>query len=199
MPSYQIFNQLQKKVSDFKGTILNSAIVGATVGLEEILNHAVYYCPCVERSELGSCNSTTSSVGSRAICTPRLNAMYGVVFIAIPGVALFLLSVAATPSIWKICTGRCVRSREVRARTDKIFYTIMGVFGRSMIAPAAWVCYAMLDGKYYACSVTPLPYHFGLTYKTCQDVSKHILIIDAFMRVCGCQLIENIFSVTQAC
>lgn len=166
------FSNVMKTLSDFKGTIVNTSIAGGTVAIEEIVNRAVYYCPCVEVSELVGCNSTSNSQGSRFQCTKALNAVYGAVFIAVPALALFCLSIAAHPSLWKICTGRIVRSKLVRAKRDKIFTTMIAVFGRSLISPVAWVCYSLIDGKYYACSITPLPYHFnGLTYKTCQDVS----------------------------
>nr|XP_039272267.1 calcium homeostasis modulator protein 6-like [Styela clava] len=166
-----------KSLTQFKGTALNTGIAVLTVVLEEVLNRAVYYCPCVTPSELGDCFSTSNSINSSFKCTAEINHTYGLSYIFGPAIALFFFMAASSPRLWKTLTGCCNKDKDSRRRKDRVLWTFIEIFGRALIAPVTWVCFALLDGRYYACAVTPLPYDIGKTghqYSSCTEVAKAV-------------------------
>lgn len=157
-------------LKNFKGTAVNSSIVIVTVIVEEVFNRTVFYCPCVEPSELGSCSSTSNSANSSISCTRRVNYYYGLSFIFGPAFALFFITAAGNSSLGKLLTGCCSRKSRPISLT---FWAIAAVAARSLLAPVAWISFGLLDGQYFSCATTPLPYDVGVdgTYATCREVS----------------------------
>lgn len=170
-----LFSSAAKTLKEFKGTALNTSIAVMTIIVEEILNRTVYYCPCVELSEL-NCGVVLSSnsANSSAACTFLTNRYYGLSFIIAPTIALFLLMSASSPKLWKTWTGCCKKNVDAKRPFQMIIWTLSEIFGRALIAPITWLCFALLDGKYYACASTPLPYPVDIssTYKSCSEVVK---------------------------
>nr|XP_039259691.1 calcium homeostasis modulator protein 6-like [Styela clava] len=165
---------ITKAFGEFKDVAVKSAIAGVTIALEEILNRTIYYCPCVEPSEVAGCNTSSNSIASKRQCTPMTNYAYGLAYMIVPCLILFFFMAASTPRLWKLWTGICTKSPAARSRKEKITWTLAETFGRSLIAPVSWVCFALIDGQSYACSVTPLPYDVGpgASYESCTKVAQ---------------------------
>lgn len=163
-------SELAKKAGDYAGTAANTGIALATVGIEQLTTVAVYRCPCVSSKELG-CN--VSQIGS-AKCAHNLNLGYGLSFIIAPAIALFVFGMISNPKMWKLLTG-CNHKEKMKKRSCMFFaWTLMEVAGNALIAPVTWVAIALLDGRFYACAVTTLPYdveHASASFASCEAVS----------------------------
>ena len=165
-----------KGLKDYAGTAANAGIVLATGGIEQIATVALYRCPCVKPSLLGpGCNETMSSLS----CTKLLNAGYGFSFIFAPAFALFAFGIAASPKLWKIITGCGTKIEKFQEDCQTVSWTLCSISLRGLVSPVTWMCIALLDGRYLACSLTPLPYVIGTNghYKTCEDVSSNKIFI----------------------
>ena len=160
-----------KSLKDYTGALTNTSIVLVTGGLQQLTTIAVYRCPCVEPSSLGpGCNATSVSVE----CSQLLNYSYGAAFIFAPAFALFVFSAASNPKLWKSITGCMKRSEEYQRGVRDTTFTFLTVLLQSLISPLTWICIALLDGKYLACSITTLPYRIGenTDFENCEEVSK---------------------------
>ena len=164
------FSSLYKTLKEYSGVISNSAIVLATTGLQQITTVTVYRCPCVELSSLGEgCNTSRYSPS----CTQQLNYGYGLSYLIAPAFALLIFTFAANPNLWKSITGCVGKSSQYKRKTPDASWTLVSIFAQSLISPATWICIALIDGRYLACSVTALPYDVGFngsTYANCEAV-----------------------------
>ena len=173
-----------KGLKDYAGTAANAGIVLATGGIEQIATIALYRCPCVEPPLLApGCNKTMSSLS----CTRLLNVNYGFSFIFAPAFALFAFSIAASPKLWKIITGCCKKTERLQEDCQTVSWTLASISIRGLVSPGAWVCIALLDGRYLACALTPLPYLIGINgrYATCEDVSSNQIFIISITPKCA--------------
>lgn len=160
-----------KSLEGFQGTAINTVIIGGTAAIEALINVAVYSCPCVEATELTSCVRFSNGT-LKSPCTPALlNFYYGLSYLIAPALLLYFISLAANPRLWKLWTGCLKEEGEKKAR--KSIYTLLTIFITALKSPIAWVCFGLLDGKYYACAVTALPYDLRDTAepKSCLSVS----------------------------
>lgn len=163
-----------KKFEDYQGTAVNSALIIGTGAIEAIVNVVVYSCPCVETIAIKKCKTFVngSMVGD---CVPTsTNYYYGLSYLIGPALPLFFIGVTASSKLWKLWTG-CVTKKY--KRSCGFSCGIMSkVFARCLIAPIAWICFGLLDGRYYACAVTAFPYelHPDTDYTTCLDVVSEI-------------------------
>ena len=160
-----------KSLKDYAGTFLNASIVLVTGGLQQLTTISVFRCPCVEPSSLGpERNDTSISIA----CSQLLNHSYGIAFILAPAFALFIFSAASNPILWKSITGCMKRSKKHQERACGTTFTFVTILLQSLISPSTWICIALLDGKYLACSITTLPYRIGenTDFANCDEVSK---------------------------
>ena len=165
---------LYKTLKEYSGTISNSAIILGTTGVQQLTTLAVYRCPCVDPSVLGpGCEISSSGADRTPDCLQQLNYGYGLSYIIAPAIALYIFSIAASPNLWKSITGCIGKSAEFRRATTDASWTLLTIFSQGLISPITWVCIALIDGRYLACSLTILPYDVGpsRTYNTCNAVS----------------------------
>ena len=164
-------SKIYKTTKDYAGTLTNSTIIAVTVGIEQLTTLAAYRCPCVNPADVvPNCRNTTVYDLS---CGQRLNVGYGFAFILAPAFALFVFSLAAQPKVWKVLTGCFRKSREHKRDVKDTSETLFLCFCKSLISPFTWISVALIDGRYLACSLTPLPYEIGekdSRYSSCQKV-----------------------------
>ena len=162
--------KVTKGLKDYAGTATNVIIVLGTTGIEQITTVVVYRCPCVEPSQLGpGCNETNFSFQ----CSRTLNYSYGFAFIFAPAVAFYIFSVAASPKMWKVLTGCGGKAAKHKLGTLSATWTIFSILIGAFVSPVTWVCIALIDGRFLACAITPLPYLLGTSRQpSCEDVSK---------------------------
>ena len=168
------FTALYKSLKDYTGTISNSVIVLATTGLQQLTTLAVYRCPCVEPSNLGE-DCENQSAERASTCFQRLNFNYGLAYIIAPAIALYLFSIAASPNFWKSITGCVGKSAQYKRATTDASWTLLAIFSQAVVAPVTWVCIALIDGRYLACSITIQPYDIGPEgkYSSCNQVNNY--------------------------
>lgn len=162
---------IYKSVKDYSGTFANTSIALVTGAIQQLTTIAVYRCPCVDPSSLNpSCRNVSLYSFS---CTYILNQGYGLAFILAPALALFIFSVSSSPRFWKAVTGRMHKLRAYKRGRRQTTLTVCKICSQSLIAPATWISIALVDGRYLACSITPLPYNVGgpsSTIPTCERV-----------------------------
>ena len=171
------FTALYKSLKDYTGTLSNSVIVLATTGLQQLTTLAVYRCPCVEPTDLGEGCENRSTRRSSA-CLQRLNFNYGLAYTIAPAVALYLFSIAASPKFWKSITGCTGKSAQYKRHFADASWTLLAIFSQAVVAPVTWVCIALIDGRYLACSITIQPYDIGPKgqYSSCNKVGNYSII-----------------------
>ncbi|XP_066104162.1 calcium homeostasis modulator protein 6-like [Saccopteryx bilineata] len=116
-----------------------------TVGGERIFSTVVFECPC----------------------SAKWNEVYGLVFLLVPALVLFLLSYVVRGRTWRLLTRCCARdtgtgtggSNEPDARTccgrgQSWFPVCALLFGESALAPLTWVAVALLGGSFYECAAS---------------------------------------------
>ncbi|XP_007190801.2 calcium homeostasis modulator protein 6 [Balaenoptera acutorostrata] len=104
-----------------------------TAGGERIFSTAVFQCPC------------------SAAC----NLPYGLVFLLVPALALFLLGYVLSARTWRLLTGCCAPG----ARTDcgaalRGALVCAQLSAVAVVAPLTWVAVALLGGSFYECAAT---------------------------------------------
>jgi len=174
---------LYKVIKEYGGTITNSAIILGTTAVQQLVTLAVYRCPCVEPSALGP-ECTGASITERpSYCFQQLNRGYGLAYIIAPAIALYIFGIAANPNLWKSTTGCIGKSVEYKRGTTAVLLTLLGILSRAVISPITWICIALIDGRYLACSVTIIPYDIGNngTYSSCEAVSKIMFCVFIFL------------------
>ncbi|CAI5769989.1 Uncharacterized protein PODLI_1B014270 [Podarcis lilfordi] len=106
-----------------------------TVGSERIFSAVVFKCPC---------NSW--------------NMLYGLVFLLVPALILFLLGFLLSSQSWKILTGSCAPNRLCRCPHGTRFRHYLKVLGlvivRASVAPLTWIAVALLGSRFYECAAS---------------------------------------------
>ncbi|XP_006879082.1 PREDICTED: protein FAM26F [Elephantulus edwardii] len=104
-----------------------------TAGGERIFSTVVFACPC----------STT------------WNLPYGLVFLLVPALALFLLGYMLSARTWRLLTGCCARGGSrgcgTRLRGALVFSHLSAA---AALAPLTWVAVALLGGAFYECAAS---------------------------------------------
>ena len=104
-----------------------------TAGGEKIFSTVVFKCPC-----------------------SHWNFAYGMVFLLVPALALFVLGYLLNQKTWKLMTGLCLKKsklcqcKKLLARTI-VFYQITVT---AAVAPFSWIAVALLNGSYFECAMT---------------------------------------------
>ncbi|XP_038196068.1 calcium homeostasis modulator protein 6 [Arvicola amphibius] len=120
--------ELQSKHSSALGYGLVTLL---TVGGEKIFSQVVFKCPC---------NATW-------------NLPYGLVFLLVPALALFLLGYALNTRTWRLLTGCCTLSTSSSSRSHSAL-TCLQISLAASLAPLTWVAVALLGGSFYECAVS---------------------------------------------
>lgn len=102
-----------------------------TVGGEKIFSQVVFQCPC---------NATW-------------NLPYGLVFLLVPALALFLLGYALNTRTWRLLTSCCTRSMSSNSGSHSTL-TCLQINLAAALAPLTWVAVALLGGSFYECAVS---------------------------------------------
>jgi len=103
----------------------NAALTGAVLGLKEVVKKIAFNCP------------------------ERNYKLYSLLFMFAPAVFLLCLALMVSRTFWKIVAG-CCRLRERQRRVvwqQSRKYVIL-----SVVAPTAWILFAMFDAEYYTCA-----------------------------------------------
>ncbi|XP_005073330.1 calcium homeostasis modulator protein 6 [Mesocricetus auratus] len=104
-----------------------------TAGGEKIFSEVVFQCPC---------NATW-------------NLPYGLVFLLVPALALFLLGYALSARTWRLLTGCCSRSASARSSSGlRRGFVCAQISAAAALAPLTWVAVALLGGSFYQCAVS---------------------------------------------
>lgn len=105
-----------------------------TAGGERLFSTAVFQCPC----------------------SATWNLPYGLVFLLVPALALFLLGYVLNARTWRLLTGCCARG----ARSGGCGTGLRGaavcaqLSATAALAPLTWVSVALLGGSFYECAAT---------------------------------------------
>ncbi|KAM4816376.1 calcium homeostasis modulator protein 6 [Urocitellus parryii] len=96
-----------------------------------------------------------STVVFQCPCSATWNLPYGLVFLLVPALVLFLLGYMLSARTWRLLIGCCAPGARVRCssglRGAKVFAQI-GV--ASALAPLTWVAVALLGGSFYECAAS---------------------------------------------
>ncbi|XP_076824774.1 calcium homeostasis modulator protein 6-like [Clavelina lepadiformis] len=164
---------LAKTLKDYSGVIASTGIVAVTGAIEQLVTLASYRCPCVSLAELGP-NCTDVLLTESGRCSNLLNIGYGLSFIIAPAIGLFLFGMVSNPKMWKTCTGFINKIKRFKRDWVEILKTVSQIAAKATIAPITWVAIALLDGRFLACAITPLPYDIGRPtsqYDNCEKVA----------------------------
>lgn len=129
-----------------------------TVGGERIFSTAVFQCPC----------------------SAAWNLTYGLVFLLVPALALFLLGYVLSARTWRLLTGCCKPGTDdydddtgcracCRARCkagQRGALVCAQLSGAAAIAPLTWVAVALLGGSFYECAASGSSF---LARRLCSD------------------------------
>lgn len=134
---------LQQQTMEKFNTVLNIAkkqtnlgvglVALLTAGGEQIFSSVVFRCPCSE-----------------------LNVLYGLVFLLVPALALWLLGYILNKRTWKLLTGVC-QHRAKLCRWRKLaasLLVLVQISSTALVAPSSWIAVALLNGNYYECAMT---------------------------------------------
>lgn len=116
-----------------------------TAGGERIFSTAVFQCPC----------------------SATWNLSYGLVFLLVPALALFLLGYVLSARTWRLLTGCCAPGSRAGCssglRGALVFSQISAA---AALAPLTWVAVALLGGSFYECAASGSKV---LAQYTCKD------------------------------
>ncbi|XP_037376173.1 calcium homeostasis modulator protein 6-like isoform X2 [Talpa occidentalis] len=116
-----------------------------TAGGERIFSTAVFQCPC----------------------HPTWNLPYGMVFLLVPGLALFLLGYVLNTSTWRLTTGCCRQDcSQLCTCGSQSWKEFLWISATSLVAPLSWVAVGLLGGTFYECSASGIP---SLARRLCLD------------------------------
>ncbi|KAM8792319.1 calcium homeostasis modulator protein 6-like [Rhynchonycteris naso] len=119
-----------------------SLVTLLTAGGEQIFSTVVFQCPC----------------------SAKWNKVYGLVFLLVPALVLFLLTYVIRGRTWRLLTGCCARSAGTNpgtcgsgtccCRGQSWLPVCAQLCGESALAPLTWVAVALLGGSFYECAAS---------------------------------------------
>lgn len=101
-----------------------------TAGGERISSTAVFRCPC----------------------SAAWNLPYGLVFLLVPALALFLLGYVLSARTWRLLTGCCARGYDGAGLRGALVFA--QISATAAVAPLTWVAVALLGGAFYECAAS---------------------------------------------
>lgn len=129
MEKFKAVLELQNKYHSALGYGLVTLL---TVGGEKLFSQVVFQCPC---------NATW-------------NLPYGLVFLLVPALALFLLGYALNTRTWRLLTGCCCTRSTSSSSGSHSALTCLQINLAAALAPLTWVAVALLGGSFYQCAVS---------------------------------------------
>ena len=170
----QVFKGIHGKISSHTTAITGIVSTGIVTGINQLVEFAAFKCPCVKDKSYGP---NKSLLASFRIITLS-NQEYGYLFIFAPAVLLLFLGFAVNSDFWNKVTACCRKVKKdelaywqqstccirikLRLRNR---YRFVGLFlnalGIASIVPMTWVLLSFIDGDFYACAATSLPYDFS--------------------------------------
>ncbi|XP_008850425.1 calcium homeostasis modulator protein 6 [Nannospalax galili] len=104
-----------------------------TAGMEKIFSAVVFECPC----------------------TAAWNLPYGLVFLLVPALALFILGYALSARTWRLLTGCCASGARLRCCCRlRSALVCAHISWAAALAPVTWVAVALLGGSFYQCAAS---------------------------------------------
>lgn len=104
-----------------------------TASGERIFSTAVFQCPC----------------------SATWNLSYGLVFLLVPAMGLFLLGYALNARTWRLLTGCCAPgTRSSCGSCRRGVLVCAQLSGMAAVAPLTWVAVALLGGNFYECAAS---------------------------------------------
>ncbi|XP_012385559.1 calcium homeostasis modulator protein 6 [Dasypus novemcinctus] len=172
----------------YRHTLGYGLVTLLTAGGERIFSTVVFQCPC-----------------------NAWNLSYGLVFLLVPALVLFLLGYVLSARTWRLLTG-CCRSRTRRGCGAALRGTLVcaQLSCVAAVAPVTWVAVALLGGTFYECAVSgsadaaqrlcpPLSYTCALELRQvpCQqaetkEVQDLLSVLKAESQVIGWMLIAAV-------
>ena len=174
------FAQVPKGLS-CKNTFGKSAskvIIAAVTGAaHQVITSVTFHCPCVDLSDLetGCSSNIDPKVSPTSQCSQLLNFGYGLIYVAGPAVALFFLGLALQTNFWKLVTGCEQMLARFPRKRRYMCKSMVEIIWRAFLSPLTWICFALFDGRHFACAYTSLPYDVGnpgSMYANCQQVIR---------------------------
>ena len=160
------FKEASTFLSSHSTAIQSVVTVGAVAGINQIIEVAAFKCPCIMEAELNlTCESYQSS-----FCPTRDKAMYSYLFAFGPAVILLLIGFMVNVKFWKKITG-LYHSTASENKLQVFVCSFLSSFGFALIAPLSWIVFSLIDGEFFACAVTTLPYYFG-PGQECQNTTN---------------------------
>lgn len=104
-----------------------------TAGGERIFSTVVFQCPC----------------------SASLNLLYGLVFLLVPALVLFILAFVLRTRTWRLFTGCCLSGSQPGTPTRlQGCMVYMEISAAALVAPLTWVAVALLGGTFYQCGAS---------------------------------------------
>ncbi|XP_077018832.1 calcium homeostasis modulator protein 6 [Tamandua tetradactyla] len=104
-----------------------------TAGGERIFSTVVFQCPC----------------------NAKWNLTYGLVFLLVPALALFLLGYVLSARTWRLLTGCCAPGARVCCGSGLRGALVCAqLSGAAAVAPLTWVAVGLLGGTFYECAAS---------------------------------------------
>ena len=162
-----VFGKISETFSKHKSAFEGILAASVVIGVNQIVDEVAFECPCIMEEDLSvPCDSLLSS-----FCPARDKASYGYMFIFGPAAILLFLGFAINVPFWKQITGCCrleekkngsnpQQQEETERRCRISVRSICNSLGFALIGFSTWIVLSFIDGDYFACAVTPLPYKF---------------------------------------
>lgn len=122
-----------------------------TVGGERLFSAVVFQCPC----------------------TAAWNLPYGLVFLLVPALVLFLLGYLLSARTWRLLTSCCASSTRAKCTSGRDGAMVfLQLSASAAIAPLTWVAVALLGGSFFECAASGSKI---LAQLLCHNVSSQCL------------------------
>ncbi|KAM9382182.1 calcium homeostasis modulator protein 4 [Phaethornis superciliosus] len=139
---------LPKWLTFLKGkevVIANALIAMLTIGGQQLFSFFTFSCPC--------------HVGQ--------NLFYGLAFLGVPALILFIVGYALNNQTWRLVTGKSSPLQEETMRNrllqcKLICFVFCSITGRALVAPVTWLAVTLINGSYYVCAFSeyvPVDYY----------------------------------------
>uniref|UniRef100_A0A8D0C1F5 Calcium homeostasis modulator family member 6 n=1 Tax=Salvator merianae TaxID=96440 RepID=A0A8D0C1F5_SALMN len=165
-----------------------------TIGGERVFSDTIFKCPCNAWS-----------------------VFYGLVFLLVPALILFLLGLLLSVQSWKVLTGCCAPGKLKRCCQWGFFLRNLQMLAMvivgAAVSPLTWISVALLGGRFYECAASGNPIlqayvcegkknqtecsiqmiQAPCQQKTSKDMQEVLLVLQAQSQVIGWLLIATIF------
>ncbi|XP_063489713.1 calcium homeostasis modulator protein 6 isoform X1 [Symphalangus syndactylus] len=99
-----------------------------------------------------------SAVAFQCPCSADWNMRYGLVFLLVPALALFLLGYVLSARTWRLLTGCCSSTFASCASAQRASWVCLHLSWAAALAPLTWVAVALLGGGFYECAASGSPF-----------------------------------------